>query len=85
MFVQTGPNLPVRRSDHSHAALPMSAHEPNTKGLNSISTTSQVHAMQHDAHVHHTGGESVPGRHVLDRRASKRHLLSNGSIGCGSR
>eukprot|EP00975_Prorocentrum_lima_P059676 12513001-Prorocentrum_lima.AAC.1 len=50
----------------------MSAHEPNTKRLNSTSTTSQVHTMQHDAHVYHTGCESVPGRHVLDRRASKK-------------
>eukprot|EP00975_Prorocentrum_lima_P065851 12905879-Prorocentrum_lima.AAC.1 len=31
LFVQVGPSLPLRRLDRSHAALPMSAHEPNTK------------------------------------------------------
>eukprot|EP00975_Prorocentrum_lima_P021836 4599638-Prorocentrum_lima.AAC.1 len=63
----------------------MSSHEPDAKRFKSISTTSQMHSVQHNAHVHHTRCEPIPSRYVPDRFTPKRHLFSNGPAGNDSR
>eukprot|EP00975_Prorocentrum_lima_P011847 2521897-Prorocentrum_lima.AAC.1 len=58
----------------------MSAHTADKERFRPISTTSSMHPMQCNAHVHHSWGEPVPGRQVPYRCMQQENLTDLGLI-----